>query len=281
MKTLTKTLLAAVLLWTALNVSAQRIDTVTVMSDKMGREITNLVILPVQYFENDSVTLPTVYLLHGADGSYVDWQEHVDLRPLASRYGFIIVCPDGQDSWYFDSPIDPKFQFETYVGKELVNYIDSHYRTCDNPAMRAITGLSMGGHGALWIGFRHPDVFGNCGSMSGGVDISKFPDRWSIQKRLGVFSKNKQRWIDHSVISLVPTLKPGQNIIIDDGASDFFYAVNMALHKALRDHDIPHEFEIRPGKHSWKYWVKSLPNHLRYFRQAIGREMPHDTLKIE
>ena len=116
----------------------------------MGRNIKNVVILPEGYHESD-LQFPVLYLLHGATGCYSDWSRKTDLHPLADRYGVVIVCPDGQDSWYFDSPIDPTMQFETYVSKELVAYIDSHYRTHANRYMRAITGLSMGGHGALFL----------------------------------------------------------------------------------------------------------------------------------
>ena len=122
-----------------------------------------------------------LYLLHGYSGRYDSW---VSLKPTlpqdATRLGMIVVCPDGQNSWYWDSPIDPKFQFETYVSKELVQYIDQNYKTITSPKGRAITGLSMGGHGGLWLGINHPDVFGACGSMSGGVDIRPFPNNWSM-----------------------------------------------------------------------------------------------------
>ena len=79
------------------------VDTIEVFSNKMGRSIKNTVVLPAQYSEKKNPTrfFPVVYLLHGAQGSYRDWPKKADLRSLASQYGVIIVCPDGQDSWYF------------------------------------------------------------------------------------------------------------------------------------------------------------------------------------
>ena len=255
---------------TSLTTELKQSDTVEVKSAKMGRNIKNVVILPEQYYVGDQDRrYPVLYLLHGATGCYSDWSKKTNLDVLATKHSMIIVCPDGQDSWYFDSPIDPKMQFETYVSKELVAYIDEHYRTIADAKMRAITGLSMGGHGGLWLGWRHPDVFGSCGSMSGGVDITKFPDRWKLDKRLGKYEAHKQRWAQHAVINLVPTLKPGQNIIIDDGYDDFFYQVNVDLHKALLAKKIPHDFIIRPGKHSWGYWVNSLDYQLLFFEKAF------------
>jgi S-formylglutathione hydrolase FrmB len=253
-------------------------DTVEVMSQAMGRNIKNVVIKPTEYANADlqEKQYPVLYLLHGAFGCYSDWSEKANLDSLANCYHVIIVCPDGQDSWYFDSPIDPKMQFETYVSKELVEYIDSHYRTLANRYMRAITGLSMGGHGALFLAFRHPDVFWSCGSMSGNMDITKFPDKWHIKDRLGEYADNEQRWRDHAVCNLVDqvkacTLQPAQNIIIDDGLNDIFIKNNIAMHEQLVEKGIDHDFTVRPGRHSWDYWVNSLDYHMMFFDKAFER----------
>ena len=253
-------------------------DTVEVMSRAMGRNIKNVVIKPTEYANADlqEKQYPVLYLLHGAFGCYSDWSEKANLDSLANCYHVIIVCPDGQDSWYFDSPIDPKMQFETYVSKELVEYIDSHYRTLANRYMRAITGLSMGGHGALFLAFRHPDVFWSCGSMSGNMDITQFPDSWHIKDRLGNYAGNEQRWRDHAVCNLVDQVKacplqPAQNIIIDDGLNDIFIKNNIAMHEQLVEKGIDHDFTVRPGRHSWDYWVNSLDFHLMFFDKAFKR----------
>lgn len=254
-------------------------DTIEVMSQAMGRTIKNVVVVPNEYFYNriaDEVRYPVLYLLHGAYGCYSDWCKKADLHRLANEYGVIIVCPDGQDSWYFDSPVDPKMQFETYVSKELVNYIDSHYRTHANRFMRAITGLSMGGHGALFLAFRHPDVFWSCGSMSGNMDITQYPDSWHIKDRLGNYGDNKRIWQEHAVCNLVDqvkacTLEPAQNILIDDGLNDIFIKNNIALHDKLVELDINHDFTVRPGRHSWDYWVNSLDYHMVFFHKAFMR----------
>lgn len=246
-------------------------DTVEVMAQKMNRPIKVVVTLPDQYFHGGkNARFPVLYLLHGAWGSYRDWPTKANLDDYATRYAVIIVCPDGQDSWYFDSPVDSLFQFETFISKELVSYIDTHYRTFANKYMRAITGLSMGGHGALWNAWRHPDVFHSCGSMSGGVDIYRFPSKWKIPERLGKWSDNPELWKQHSVISLVPSLKPGQNIIIDDGLDDIFIKENQNLHEQLLYYGIPHDFMVRPGNHSWTYWLNSLSFQMVYFSHCFA-----------
>jgi len=251
-------------------------DTIEVMSQAMGRTIKNTVIVPAEYFDSTQATYPVLYLLHGAQGCYKDWPRRANLDELTNQHRIIIVCPDGQDSWYFDSPVDPKMQFETYVSKELVEYIDSHYRTRPNRYMRAITGLSMGGHGALFLAFRHPDVFWSCGSMSGCMDITQYPDSWHIKDRLGNRDDNLQRWRDHAVCNLVDQvkdspLKPAQNIMFDDGLNDIFIKNNIALHEQLVEKGIDHDFTVRPGRHSWDYWVNSLDYHLLFFDKAFAR----------
>ncbi len=248
-----------------------QLQVVEMKSEKMGRCISNLVVLPEQYFKDKTTTYPVLYLLHGYSDDYMAWQNHVDLTKHANQYGFIIVCPDGQDSWYFDSPIDPSYQFETYVSQELRNYIESNYRTINDRKHRAITGLSMGGHGALWLAWRHPDIYGMCGSMSGGVDITAIKDHYKIDKRLGKYDDNEASWKSHSVINLVPTLKNEneQFIIIDDGLKDIFIKDNRALHAALKERKIKHEYSERPGRHSWDYWVESLKQHLNSFSNRI------------
>ena len=253
-------------------------DTIEVMSTSMQRNIKNVVIVPAKYFDKDlqDQRYPVLYLLHGAYGCYNDWSRKANLDSLSNEYGFIIVCPDGQDSWYVDSPVDPKMQFETYVSKELVEYIDNHYRTHANRYMRAITGLSMGGHGSLLLAFRHPDVFWSCGSMSGCMNIIRFPDNWHIKDRLGEYKDNKQQWEEHAVYNQLDkvkasTLKPAQNIIIDDGLKDIFYPQNVAMHELLVEKEIDHDFIIRPGAHTWTYWVNALDYHFVFFSKAFAR----------
>lgn len=248
-------------------------DTVEVFSPKMNRNILNTIIVPAQYFDDElqEEQYPVVYLLNGYGGNHTSWPEiKPDIDDLASEMGVIIVCPDGQDSWYWDSPVDKNMQFETYITEELVPYVDNHYRTIPHRTMRAITGLSMGGHGALWLGIRHPDIFGTAGSTSGGVSIIPFKDKWKMKLRLGDYENNKEIWENHSVISLIPEMKNKMiKLIIDCGTSDFFIGVNNELHKALLGKGIEHDYIVRPGGHTKEYWNNSIDYQLLFFRKAF------------
>lgn len=243
---------------------AARVDTVTTYSAAMKKNIKAVVITPDNYANEQA--LPVVYLLHGYGGNYADWiTKAKGFEQAADLYGMIIVCPDGNNSWYWDSPLDPAYRYETYVSTELVNWIDGKYKTIKDRKGRGITGLSMGGHGALYLAFRHQDVFGAAGSMSGGVDIRPFPNNWDMAFRLGTYAEHPENWEKSTVINLLHRLKPNSlSILVDCGTEDFFYKVNEALHEQLLYRNIPHDFISRPGAHNWAYWNNAIQYQLLF-----------------
>lgn len=260
-----------ILLLSAGYLSAQTVDSVSVFSDKMQTEVKNLVILPKGY--DNSKQYPVVYLLHGYGGNAKNW---IGIKPSlpqdASDLQLIIVCPDGRNSWYWDSPVNPKMQYETYVSKELVDFIDKKYSTVKSPKGRAITGLSMGGHGGLWLGIRHQDVFGACGSMSGGVDIRPFPNNWEMKKSIGTYKENTSVWEEHTVINQINKIEPNSlEIIIDCGIDDFFFEVNQKLHEKLLYNNILHDYIVRPGRHDGKYWNNAIDYQLLFFYKFFSK----------
>lgn len=246
---------------------ASQIDTVLVESKSMHKSISNLVIIPDSYNSNKA-GFPVLYLLHGFNGDYLDWINRVpEIESYADRYNLIIVCPDGgTSSWYFNSIIDEKSQYETYIAKELVDFIDENYKTFQDRKGRAITGLSMGGHGAFYLAFKHQNIYGATGSMSGGLDFRAFPKSWNISKRLGDFEKNKEIWDQNTVINMINQLKGDYlKLIFDCGVDDFFYDANISMHKKLKEKNIPHEYIERPGDHNWEYWANSIKYQLLFF----------------
>ncbi|HVI47617.1 MAG TPA: alpha/beta hydrolase family protein [Chitinophaga sp.] len=252
---------------------AADVDTISIPSAAMRRSYKCVVVTPASY-KSGTQRYPVVYLLHGYAGNYANWITKVPaIRELADAYQCMIVCPDGAfGSWYFDSPIDSNMRFETYVGKEIPAYIDQHYQTLPDRGHRAIAGLSMGGHGALYIAMRHTDTFGAAVSISGGVDLRPFPKNWDIAKRLGPPGENGINWNGYTVIDQADHLKPGTLAIsVDCGVKDFFVDVNRELHKKLLQLDISHDYTERPGGHSWEYWGNSIHYQLlflhRFFQQ--------------
>lgn len=252
------------------NCFASKVDTVFVMSKAMNKKIANVIITPDKAREKK---LPVLYLLHGAGGNQKDWITKVPaIKEYADKYNIIIVCPDGGiTSWYFDSPIDSSMRYETYITKELISHIDANYKTIGDRNGRAITGLSMGGHGAFYLTFRHTDLFGAAGSLSGGVDFRPFPKNWDLAKRLGEYSQFPENWNNNTVISLVDSIvgKP-LKLIFDCGVNDFFYPVNKELHKKLLEKKIPHDYIERPGEHNWAYWDNAIKYQLLFFNDFFS-----------
>ncbi len=239
------------------------------------------VLLPDSYKE-ESKKYPVVYMLHGFGGNYGDYARVSNLKQEVDIYDVIVVTPDGRtDSWYFDSNLKENYKFETFISKELVEYIDKNYRTFVKAEGRAITGLSMGGHGAMYIGLRHPDVFKSVASMSGGLDICAFGDtrdlkikssRWRIAGVLGGKKENPEVWKKNSCMAQInPKTAATQNILFDCGTEDFFHDINVAFDKRMTELKVKHTYEEYPGSHSWEYWTAAVPRHLTFFNRAFKK----------
>ena len=250
--------------------SAFSYQEINVYSEAMHKDVPVSVITPDTY--DGTKVYPVVYLLHGYSGNHTKWASGGHVGKLADQYDVMVVMPDaGYSSWYFDSPVMPEYKYETFVAKELIAYIDSNFKTIADKAARAITGNSMGGHGALYLTIRHQDVFGNVGSLSGGVDFRPFPESWHIYKRLGTKEEYPENWETHTVINMTHLIQPGLNIIFECGTGDFFYEVNLNLHKKLLEENIPHEYYERPGKHNWPYWFNAIKYQFLYFSDRFIR----------
>jgi S-formylglutathione hydrolase FrmB len=248
---------------------AGTVDTLTIRSRAMQRDFKCVVIKPAAYLLKKNLRYPVVYLLHGHSGNYKSWiTQAPELTYYADTYQLIIVCPDGDyNSWYIDSPVDSTQKFETYISKEVPEVIEKKYRTTANRKARAITGLSMGGHGGLSIGLKHADFFGACGSMSGGVDLRPFAKNWQLVYKLGDTIRQAANWKNYSVTHLIETYRgDSSKIIIDCGTEDFFYSVNKVLHEKMLRLKISHDYTERPGAHDWNYWKNAVKYQLLFFK---------------
>lgn len=268
MRNMRSLLLSAFVLLACSVAWAGKVDTLMVKSPSMNKEVEVVVVTP-----DKPGRYPVVYMLHGYGGNARSWVKLIpDMPQMADRDGVIFVCPDGKNSWYWDSPKNPAYRYETFVAKELVAYIDGHYPTVADRKARAITGLSMGGHGAMWISFRHKDVFGAAGSTSGGVDIRPFPNNWDMAEQLGREADNRNSWEEHAAINQIDRLKNGDlALIIDCGYRDFFFEVNNNFHEKLLKYKIDHDFYVRPGAHDADYWRNSIRYHFLFFKRFFDR----------
>ena len=265
-------LLLALLIVSQVAFSIVQVDTISVFSPKMNKEVKSVLIVPENYSKKNHY--PVVYILHGYSDNYAKWVKTVPaLKTLSTEYQLIIVCPDGgYSSWYFDSPVDSSFQYETFITKDLLQYVDNHYSTIPDRSSRAITGLSMGGHGALYLAIRNPNLFAHAGSMSGGVDLSASTKKYDIAKRIGSYETHPEEWNSRSVINMVDFLKNKElDMIIDCGVSDFFHDINANLHHKLLALKIDHDYIERPGEHNWLYWDNSIRYQMLFFDRCFNK----------
>jgi S-formylglutathione hydrolase FrmB len=167
-----------------------RLRTYTMTSPAVGLTHVN-VLLPVGYNRRASRRYPTLYLLHGALGSYADWASTItaagqpqggNVQTLVGALPVIVVMPDDSPNgsytdWYGLStkdasavPPPPTPAWETYHIDELIPWVDATFPTQPTAAGRAIAGLSSGGGGAAKYAAAHPGLFGFVGTFSGALD---------------------------------------------------------------------------------------------------------------
>jgi S-formylglutathione hydrolase FrmB len=274
-----KKMFTAFIILIGMQAFAGTVDTIEMKSAYLKKAIKFVVIQPsIQNNQSNQLNsqerYPVVYLLNGYDGNYAQWTKTApQLAKTADDLKMIFVYPDGgKSSWYFDSPIDSSMQYESYIIKELVPYVDANFPTKANPKSRAITGLSMGGHGGLYLAIRHSDIFGAAGSTSGGFDFRPFPKSWNLQNILGEYETNQARWNDYTVMRQVELLTNKQlAIIFDCGVDDIFIKVNRALHEKLLQLKIDHDYIERSGGHNHAYWRSSIDFQMLYFHQFFQK----------
>lgn len=262
-----------------------KVDSIEVPSKAMSKMLKAAVTTPSTY---DGIRqFPTLYLLHGGAGSFSDWHTKVTepglINALSEQYQLIIVTPSvGPASYYFDSPLMDSVQYETYITKELLSYIDSNYKTIAKKESRAIVGLSMGGHGAIMLSAKHPELFIAAGSMSGVMNIDT--RTWRLTGTLGEQRSAQQKamlgndlqydapFSPYTAVGLVDRMKDNTiALFIDCGVDDFLIDTNRQIHKLLLENKVPHTYLKRPGAHTWEYWTAALPYQLLFINKYLER----------
>jgi putative tributyrin esterase len=265
----------------SMNMYAAKVDTLQIPSIAMSKTYKAAVVLPNSYAKSKS-NYPVLYLLHGAYGHFNDWlsktPDKMLVHNLADKYNIIIVMPEGETfSFYLDSPVNKGSQFETYITKEVVQKIDQTYRTVADKKGRVISGLSMGGHGAMYLSTKHPELYSAVGSMSGALDMGSIvtpESKERVTKLLEpVFGPNgapQEVYASNSVMNMVDKIKTNKlPTIIDCGVDDFLIETNRELHRRLVYAKVPHEYIERPGAHTWEYWENALPTHFLFFQGVL------------
>ncbi len=300
-----------------------RVVTERVHSDALGVDKDVVIYLPRGYDAQPAKHWPVFYYLHGLGGNETNWVEKGKLGAAADQLGLeaIVVMPDGDDGFYVDSAFKIDYEkcmadgtglfvpaqqphdktcvrarnYETYIAKDLVGWVDGHYRTLARRDARAVAGLSMGGFGAMELAMRHPDEFSVAASHSGAVALLyRGPRPFAPGKAelwtdvadwgkgagaitdwiRGVFGPDIATWKAHDVVELATKLGPGKLALYFDCGSEDDFALQdnvQYVHEALTARHIEHEYYLGPGKHDFAFWSARVPVSLAFLRDHTAK----------
>ncbi len=260
-------------------------DNLSMHSDILGGERKYAVYLPPDYHISER-SYPVLYLLHGAGDDQTGWIQYGEVRHIADRAissgkatAMIVVMPDaftGRLGYFNAAGAD--WRYEDFFFEELMPHVESTYRIRREKQYRAVAGLSMGGGGSFMYALHRPHLFASSAPLSAYVGPSSMEDfnRWRSPEDPELSEEEIMDWIGrHNAVELIKSL-PADSVkavrwYIDCGDDDFLYEGNSLAHIEMRRREIPHEFRIRNGGHSWSYWRDSLPEVLAFVSETFRR----------
>jgi S-formylglutathione hydrolase FrmB len=264
-----------------------RVECNSIPSKILAHPVNYCVILPASYDREKTRRYPILYFLHGLgdnDQMFIHtggFNLVEDLWERKQLGEFLIATPDAGATFYINSH-DGKTRYEDFLVQEFLPGIEARYRVKTGRANRAVSGVSMGGYGALHLAFRHPQLFSSVSAHSAAV-IEKLPafaaptQAGTMRARIlgGMFGSPPDPvfWERNSPLSLARTANlAGLKIYFDCGDHDDFgfEAGNRALDRTLVDRRIPHEAHIYPGRHDWQYFAEHIPASLQFHSRLFN-----------
>ncbi len=263
----------------SLTLSAQTgkvFDNLTMSSKILKGERKYAIYLPPDYETSDR-SYPVLYLLHGAGDDQTGWVQFGEVLNITdsaiknnSATAMIIVMPDAntEKRGYFNVG---DWRYEDFFFEEFMPYVEKKYRIKKEKRYRAISGLSMGGGGTFMYALHHPELFSSACPLSAYVGPLSLEQ---LKKQMGntvdKYSEEeiKAFYENHNALELLKIV-PEEDVksikwYIDCGDDDFLFEGNSLVHIAMKKKDIPHEYRVRDGAHSWGYWRESLPKVLQF-----------------
>jgi enterochelin esterase-like enzyme len=258
-------------------------DNLSMTSKILKMERKYAVYLPPDY-ETSQRSYPVLYLLHGAGDDQTGWVQFGEVLHIADkaiREGeatpMIIVMPDAKTGQmgYFNS-IKGDWRYEDFFFDEFMPFVEKTYRIKSEKRYRAVAGLSMGGGGSFMYALHRPDLFSSACPLSayvGPLNLQEMKDRMARMNQTATDAELETYFKRHNAINLVNDIKDENKKAvrwyIDCGDDDFLYEGNSLIHIAMKKKEIPHEFRIRDGGHTWTYWREALPEVLRFVSEAF------------
>jgi enterochelin esterase-like enzyme len=254
-------------------------DNLSMESKILGMDRKYAIYLPPDY-ETSERSYPVLYLLHGGGDDQTGWVQFGEVLRITdeaiangSATAMVIVMPDANEGkrGYFND-IKGEWRYEDFFFEEFLPYVEKEYRIKGEKRYRAVAGLSMGGGGTFMYALHHPELFSSACPLSASCGPLSLEDMDRNLERRGVQADSEEQkeayFKRHSALALINDLPLDQlksvSWYIDCGDDDFLYEGNSLVHIAMRKREIPHEFRIRDGIHSWTYWRASLPKVLSF-----------------
>ncbi|WP_316829593.1 alpha/beta hydrolase [Pedobacter aquatilis] len=239
--------------------------------------------LPPDY-ETSGRSYPVLYLLHGAGDDQTGWVQFGEVLNITDKAiasgestAMIIVMPDANTGrrGYFND-IKGDWNYEDFFFTELMPFIEKKYRTKTDKRSRAIAGLSMGGGGTFVYALHHPELFSSACPLSAYLGFLTLEDAQNALKKANPNLDEAKILNYYNTQNVLPLLnnmpdtqKKAVNWYIDCGDDDFLFEGNSLAHILMRKKEIPHEFRIRNGGHTWTYWRESLPKVLAFVSDSF------------
>jgi S-formylglutathione hydrolase FrmB len=274
-----------------ISASAQsRIDCNALKSRILGETVHYCVLLPPSYDSAPAKRYPILYFLHGLGENEQTlfktggWNLIEDLRQQRKIGDFLIVTPEAKASFYVNSA-DGKVSYSDFFLQEFIPYLESKYRVQRERKARAITGISMGGYGALRFAFANPEMFSAVSAQSAAL-MTESPQELDAALRAGtplgkllgpVFGNpiNVPHWNQNNPFSLAMKNKTaiGRLAIYFNCGRDDEYDFEVgaaALDKQLQEEHVKHEFHLYPGNHSASYFAAHIGEVMEFHSKMFG-----------
>jgi S-formylglutathione hydrolase FrmB len=267
--------------------AASRVECGKVTSKYVSADVGYCALLPPSFDANKTKTFPILYLLHGLGDNEQTlintgiWNMVEELQSQKKIGDFVIVTPRGGRSFYINAKSSGAKQtaarYEDFFLKEFVPQIEKKFHSGGSRSRRAISGISMGGFGALRTAFKYPQMFTAVAAHSAAL-IEKMPrgaENTPIGQILGsVFGTpfDPAYWESQSPFAFAKTSNlTGLKIYFDCGDQDGygFDSGARSLDALLTKGKVAHEFHIYPGGHDWPYFAEHLPQSLIFISKAF------------
>ena len=266
-----------------------RAECSVIKSQILSRPVRYCAFLPSSFDQDKTRHYPVLYFLHGLGDNeqsllnFGGWDVVSELRSKGKIGDFVILAPSAGHTFYINSE-NGKVRYEDFLIKEFIPQMEEKYRVDSTRARRGITGVSMGGYGALRLAFKYPDEFAavsaqmpalmtdlpkEIGASAPGTPGGMLGDVFGAPFNRGYFDRNNVFYFART--DSASSLKR-MKIYFDVGNNDDYGFEQGAqeLDKLLKSRGIPHEFHIYPGGHDAQFVVRHFGDVVQFQWNAIG-----------